>query len=134
MRIVNWELLKENTTVNKNIYAKQKRSNGQGQLILLYDNALPHAANIVKAALQELDSEVLLHSPYSPDIAPTIIHLFQSLSNEMRGLTFDKDKDLEKWITKFFDSRPGDFCRRGFDKLVERWKQVAYNEGEYVIN
>lgn len=113
---------------------QQKRPNRQGQVILLHDNARPHTANIVKAALQELDWEVLQHPPYSPDLAPTDYHLFRSLSNHLRGVTFNNDKDLENWLTNFFESRPGDFWRNGINKLVERWEQVINNDGDYITD
>jgi hypothetical protein len=39
-----------------------------------------HAANMMKAAIQELDWEILPHPPYSPDLAPADYHLFPPLS------------------------------------------------------
>ncbi|UYV68675.1 hypothetical protein LAZ67_6000414 [Cordylochernes scorpioides] len=50
---------------------------------------------VVKAALQELEWEVLQHPPYSPDLALTDYHLFRSMSNHMRGTTFDDEADLK---------------------------------------
>ena len=142
--LVHWEMLEKNKTVEKNLYIaqlhrvneaiQQKRPDRQGQVILLHDNARPHVANIVKAALQELDWEVLQHPPYSPDLAPTDYHLFRSLSNQMRGVTFDTNEDLENWLNNFFESRPSDFWRDGINKLVERWEQVVNSEGEYIID
>ncbi|KAK6732476.1 hypothetical protein RB195_016701 [Necator americanus] len=99
-----------------------------------HDNARPHTANIVKAALQELDWEVLQHPPYSPDLTPTDYHLFRSLSNQMRGVTFDNNEDLENWLNNFFESRPGGFWQNGINKLVERWEQVVNNDGEYIVD
>ncbi|KAK6767034.1 hypothetical protein RB195_026541 [Necator americanus] len=142
--LVHWEMLEKNKTVEKNLYIAQlhrvkeaiqlKRPHRRGQVILLHDNARPHTANIVKAALQELDWEVLQHPPYSPDLAPTDYHLFRSLSNQMRGVTFDNNEDLENWLNNFFESRPGGFWQNGINKLVERWEQVVNNDGEYIID
>ena len=73
------------------------------------DNARPYVAQVVKAALQELEWEVLQHPPYSPNLSPTDYYLFCSLSNHMRGVTFDNEEDLKNWLNKFFDTRPGDF-------------------------
>ena len=41
------------------------------KVILLHDNARPHVAKVVKKDLETLKWDVLLHSPYSPDIAPS---------------------------------------------------------------
>ncbi|UYV76625.1 hypothetical protein LAZ67_14001499 [Cordylochernes scorpioides] len=101
------------------------RKECHGQIILLHDNARPHVAQVVKAALQELEWEVLQHPPYSPDLAPTDFHLFRSMSNHMRGITFDDEEDLKTWLNYFFDTRPGDFWRNGNNKLVECWEDVC---------
>ncbi|UYV74067.1 hypothetical protein LAZ67_11002025 [Cordylochernes scorpioides] len=73
----------------------------------------------------QLEWEVLQHPPYSPDLAPTDYHLFSSMSNHMRGTTFDDEEDLKTWLNNFFDTRPGDFWRNGINKLVERWEEVS---------
>ena len=94
--MVHWEMLERNATVNKQLYIAQlhcvneaislKRPHRQGQTILLHDNAKPHVAQVIIAALQELKWGVLQHPPYSPDLAPTDYYLFCSLSNHMGAL------------------------------------------------
>ena len=138
--MVHWEMLERNATVNKELYIAQlhcvneaiplKRPHRQGQIMLLHDNARPHVAQVVKAALQELEWEVLQHPPYSPDLAAMDYYLFRSLSNHMRGVIFDNEEDLKNWLNKFFDTRPGDFCGNGINKLVERWEEVVNSYGE----
>ncbi|UYV75170.1 hypothetical protein LAZ67_12002729 [Cordylochernes scorpioides] len=123
------KMLEINATVNKDLYISQlhrvneaiqhKIPDRQGQIFLLHDNARPHVAQIVKAALQKLEWEVLQHSPYSPDLAPTDYHLLRSMSNHMRGTTFDDEDDLKTWLNNFFDTRPGEFWQNGINKLVE---------------
>ena len=63
--MVHWEMLQRNATVNKELYIAQlhhvnkaiqlKRPHRQGQTILLHNNARRHVAQVVKAALQELE-------------------------------------------------------------------------------
>ena len=133
--IAHWEMLKRNATVNKELYIAQlhrvneairlKRPHQQGQTILLHNNARPHVAQVVKATLEELKLEVLQHLPYSLDLAPTSYYLFHSLSNHMRGVTFDNEEDLKNWLNKFFDTRPGVFWQNSIKKLVERWEEAV---------
>ena len=90
-------MLEQNATVNKELYIAQlhrineaiwiKKPDRQGHVILLQDNARPHIVQDIKAALQELEWEVLQHLPYSSDFVPTGYHLFHSMSNQMRGVT-----------------------------------------------
>jgi histone-lysine N-methyltransferase SETMAR len=102
--IVHYELLERNLTVTAERYCQQLRLLEEGiqqklpvrrhGVILQYDNARPHTANMTKAAIQELDWEILLHPPYSEDHAPTDYHLFGSLSNNLRGVSFNNDAEL----------------------------------------
>lgn len=141
--LVYWEMLDNEITINKEHYLaqlqrvneaiQQKRGNRHGQVILLHDNARPHTANIVKEALNDLEWEVLSHPPYSPDLAPTDYHLFRSMSNQMRGVTFTDDEDLKNWLNNFFDTRTDEFWQTGINKLVEKWEQVVNNAGDYVV-
>ena len=141
--MVHWEILKRNAMVNKELYIAQllcvneairlKRPHQQGQTILLHNNDRPHVIQVIKAALQELKWEVLQYLPYSLDFAPTDYYLFCSLSNHMRGVTFNNKEDLKNWLHKFFDTRPRDFGRNSIDKLVERWKEVVNSNREYII-
>jgi hypothetical protein len=48
-----------------------------------------HTANMTKVAIQELDWDILPYPPYSPDLAPLVYHLFRSLSNNLRGVSFN---------------------------------------------
>ena len=124
-------MLEQNPTVNKELYIAQlhrvneviqiKRPDRQGQVILLHNNARPHVAEVIKMALQELKWEVFQHPPYSPNLAPTDYHLFHSMSNQMKGVTFDGEKDLKNWLNNLFDFRLRDFWLIGINKLVERW-------------
>ena len=136
-------MLENNKKIEQNLYIaqlhrvneaiQQKRPDKQGQVILLHDNVGPHVARTLKAALQELDWEILQHSPYSPDLAPTDYHIFRTLSNEMRSVTFDNDKDLENWLNNF-KSGSSNFWQNDINKLVDRWKQVVNTDEEYIID
>jgi histone-lysine N-methyltransferase SETMAR len=57
-----------------------------------------------KAVIQELDWEILPHPPYSPNLAPVDYHLFRSLSNNLRGVSFNNTLSSEIGSTIY--SRP----------------------------
>jgi hypothetical protein len=103
-------------------------------VILPHDNARLYTAHITKAAIQELDWEILPHPPYSPDIAPSDYHLFRSLSNNLRGVPFNNDAELQDWLDDFFTNNPADFFKGGIENPPERWETVVNNGGEYIID
>ncbi|UYV74895.1 hypothetical protein LAZ67_12001709 [Cordylochernes scorpioides] len=134
-------MLERNATVNKDLYIaqlhrvneaiQQKRSDRQGQIILLHENARPHVAQVVKVALKKLDWEVLQHPPYSPDLEPTDYHFFRSMSNHMRGTTFD-DGGPQNLAQQLISSTPDRaiFDINAINKLVERSEEVGKTAGK----
>jgi hypothetical protein len=59
-----------------------------------------------------LGLEILPHSPYSPDLAPSDYHIFRSLSSNLRGVSFN-DTELQNWLDEFFTAKPGYFFKFG---------------------
>jgi histone-lysine N-methyltransferase SETMAR len=142
--VIHYKLLKRNLTVTSERYCQQLRRleeaiqkelpGRQHGVILQHDNARPHTANMTKAAIQELDWEILPNSPYSADLAPPDYHLFPSLSNNLRGVSFNNNANLQNWLDEFFTAKRVDFFKRGIENLPERWNAVVNNRGEYIIN
>jgi hypothetical protein len=75
---------------------------------------------MTKAAIQELDWEILPHPPYSPDLAPSDYHLFRSLSRNLCGVSFNNDAELQNWLDDFFTANAADFFNYGIENLSER--------------
>jgi hypothetical protein len=142
--IVHYELLERNLTVTAERYCQQLRRLEEAiqqklpgrrhGMILPHDNARPLTANMTKAAIQELDWEIFPHPPYSLDVVPLDYQLYRSLSNNLRGVSFDNDAGLQNWLDDFFTAKPADFFKRGIENLPERWEAVVSNGGEYIID
>jgi hypothetical protein len=142
--IIHYELLERNLTVTAERYCQQlrhleeeiqqKRPGRRHEVILQHDKAQPHTANLTKAAIQELDWEILPHPPYSPDLAASDYHVFRSLSNNLCVVSFNNDAELQNWFDDFFTAKPANFFKRGIENLPDRWKAVVNNGGEYIIN
>lgn len=141
--VVYYELLPTNTTITAEVYCEQlervshalqqKRPN-RTVTRYLHDNARPHVAKVTREKLLELGWQVLVHPPYSPDLAPSDFHLFNSLSNHMRGKQFENRDQVDATLSDFFASKPVSFYKSGFDKLFARWKQVIHGDGDYIID
>jgi hypothetical protein len=67
---------------------------------------------MTKAAIQELDWEILPHPPYSPDLAP-LDYLFCSLSDNLHGMKFpsttlsSKIDSTSSWPNQLISSSVG---------------------------
>jgi len=91
--VVYHELLKQSQTITAELYQQQlihlnnalknkwpEYAKRHDKVIFQHDNARPHVRKIVKATLKALGWDVLSHSPYSPDIAPSDYHLYRSMA------------------------------------------------------
>ena len=58
------------------------------RIIFHQDNTRCHVSLMTRQKPLELGWEVLIHPPYSPDIAPLNFHLFWSLQNSLNGKNF----------------------------------------------
>lgn len=110
--VVYYELLPRNQTITAEHYCEQLRrlqaaipAEKRSQVILQHDNERPHTANVTKMVIQKLRWEVLVHPAYSPDLEPSDFHLFRSLSNNLRGIFFNNDVELQNWLHEFFASK-----------------------------
>ena len=83
--------------------------------------------------LLELGWVTIPHPAYSPDLAPTVYHLFRSLSNHLREKKFDDESSLKMDLADFFSQKSKDFYERRIFSLSERWRQVVDSDGAYII-
>jgi histone-lysine N-methyltransferase SETMAR len=60
-------------------------------VLLHHDGARPHTAESIQERIHELQWELLQYPPYSPDLAPSDVHLFGLLKNHRGGKSFADD-------------------------------------------
>ena len=151
MYVVDWkgvlyyELFPENQTVNSNKYCSQldqlkaalnkKRPVlvNRKHIIFHQDNSRLHVSLMTRQKLLQLAWEVLIHPPYSPDIAPLDFHLFRSLQNSLNGENFSSLEDCKRHLEQFFAQKDKKFWEDRIMKLPEKWQKVVEQKGEYVV-
>lgn len=142
--VIYYELLKSGETVTKERYRqqlvrlsdaiKEKRQQTETRherVIFDHDNTRPHIAKVVQEELKAQKWEVLPHSSYSPDIAPSDYHLFRTMQNDLAGHHFQSYQKIENWVGSWIRSKDKEFFRSGIRNLPERWAKVVANDGQY---
>ena len=95
------------------------------------DGLLPSVQLMCRTYLQTLKWEVLLHTPYSPDISPSDYYSFRSMAHGLSDQQFRSYEDIEKWLNSWIASKDEHFYRNGIRALPERWGNVVANDGQY---
>ena len=101
-------------------------------ILLLHDNARPHTAHTAIDAPETLKFEVLSHTPYSPDLAPSDFHLFPHLKRDFKWTHFTSDDEVKQAVTSWIKQRTPEFFIDDMRKLVLGWKKCIERQGDYV--
>ena len=139
--VIHHEFLPRGNTLNAETYCQQlERANQKllekrpqlHQPIFLHDNARPHIAAASIEKLLDLGWEVLVHPPYSPDMAPTDFHLFLALQNVLRDQTFTSGNALIEAVEEFLTAKNEEFFSNGILKLPGKWRDILRSNGDYI--
>ncbi|GFW97093.1 mariner Mos1 transposase [Trichonephila clavipes] len=142
--IIYYELLLHGQTLNSDLYCQQldrlklvtdqKRpelANRRGVVFYL-DNARSNTSVLTRQKLWELDWKVLMHPPYSPDLAPNDYHLFLALRNFQSDKKLGSRENCENRLLEFFANKGQDFYERGNMKIPLKWQQIIQQNGTYL--
>ncbi|GFT31651.1 histone-lysine N-methyltransferase SETMAR [Trichonephila clavipes] len=93
------------------------------------DNARPHSSRVTRQKLWELGWEVLMHPPYSPDLAPSNYHLFLAFQNFLSDKKLGSREYCENRFLEFLANKDQGFCERGLMKILLKWQQIIQQNG-----
>ena len=85
--------------------------------------------------IQEINWKILPHPPYSPDFALSDYFLFRSMEHTLtiREKRFRNITEVENHLTEYFESKPENFLKNGFEKLQGRWETIANKDRDYIL-
>ena len=116
-----YDLFLQNHTINSSNYCSQLNQLKAAlnekcpalvnrRLIIFHqDNTRPHVSFMTRQKLLQLGWEVLIHPPYSPDIAPSDFHLFWSLQNSLNGKNLISLENCKRHLEQFFAQKDKKF-------------------------
>ena len=143
--VLYYELIPENQTINANkdwsqldqlkavLDEKRPESVNRKRIIYRQGNARQLVSLMTRQKLSQLGWEVLIHLPYSADIAPLDFHLCRSLQNSLNGKNFNSLEDYKRHLEQFFAQKDRKFWEDGIMKLPEKWQKVVEQMCEYVV-
>ncbi|GFT55104.1 histone-lysine N-methyltransferase SETMAR [Trichonephila clavipes] len=93
------------------------------------DNVRPHTFVVTREKLWEPGWEILMHPPYSLDLAPSDYHLFLALQNFLSDKKLGSREDCENRLLEFFTKKDQYFYERCNIKLPLKWQQIIQQNG-----
>ena len=98
----------------------------------MHDNAPADRILATQEKLAYLVFQVLDHSPYSPDLAPSAYHLFLRLKKQLKLRHFSSDAEVIAAAETWLDGQPSELFLSGLPKLEQRAKECIVLRGENV--
>jgi histone-lysine N-methyltransferase SETMAR len=100
-------------------------------VLILHDNARPHASGAVSEILEKCGWQVLSHPPYSPDMSPPDFDLFPELKKSLRGKRFRNIEEVSNEVTRVIRCINNEGVLTGIQDLPKRWTAVIMHNGDY---
>ena len=113
------------------IRRKKSELRRSGEWFFHHDNASAHLALRTREFLPKHSITVLLHTPYSPDLAPCDFFLFPMLKRLLRGRRFETIPEIKANATKELKGIKKEAYLDCFRKRNHRWDMCVRWEGEY---
>jgi len=76
--------------------------------------------------------QVLPHPPYSPDMSPSAIDLFQKLKKPICGKRFRNVEGVSKEVTRVIRHIKNEGVLTGIKDLPKRWTAVIKHNRDYI--
>ena len=83
------------------------------------------------AKLHELHIELLLHPPYSPDLAPSGYCLFADPKRILQGKRFGSNNEVISETEAYFEVKDKSFHKKSIELLEKHWNQFITLERDY---
>ena len=95
-------------------------------------NTRYHKSIAIMATFGELHFELLLHSSYSLDLAPSNYCLFADQKRILQGKRFGSNEEVIAETEAYFEAKIKSFHKKGIEKLEKRWNECITLGVNYV--
>jgi len=101
-------------------------------VILQHNNAWPHAAHLTLKKITKNDWEILLHPPYSPDLALPEYHLFGILKKKITEEVSTTRMTVYEAVWTWIQGGRMDFYCSWISKLMQHSQKCTDSSGDFV--
>jgi len=141
--IVHYEFVPTGQTVNQVYYLevvellrekvrrKPPELFAKNSWILYHDNAPAHMALYVREVLATNQVNVLEHTAYSPDLAPSDFFLSPKIKKILKGRYFDDINDVRSNTMAALKAIPQNQFQNCFEGWTRRWHRYIASQGGY---
>jgi len=99
--------------------------------MLHHDNAQAHASFLVRSYLALLQTSVVPHPPYSPDLAPADFFLFPKLKTTLKGRRFQTIEKIQENALRELRAITESAFQEAFQQLKKHWERCIASRGNY---
>lgn len=117
--------LKHEVQIKRPHLAKKK-------ILFHHDNAPAHSSIVAMSKIHELKFELMLHPPYSPDLAPSDYYLFPNLKKWLGGKRFKSNEEVIEAVNEYFEELDESTFKTGITQLEHRYEKCISVDGDYV--
>ena len=100
---------------------------GRGQYSSNSVSGISTSPQLVTNYLTKMDTKIIPHPPFSPDLAPCDFWLFHNF----RACRYETIKDMKEAVTKVIETLTQEDFYGAFQKLLERYNKCIAAGGDY---
>jgi transposase len=99
--------------------------------MLHHDNLPAHASLLIRSYLAKYQTSVVLHPPYSPDLAPADFFLFPTLKTTLKGRHFQTIDEMQENAIRELHAITESVFQEAFQQWKKHWEQCIASRGDY---
>ena len=107
------------------------RTDVEDDWVLHHNNTPAHTEFSIRGFLAKKNIPLLLHPPYSPDLAPCDFYLFRKLKSNLKGHHFGTMENIKQIVTDEIHTLTENDFRYCCDQWKIRWKHCVTFQGSY---
>jgi len=100
--------------------------------MLHHDNVPGHASLLIRSYLAKLQTSVVPHPPYSPDLAPADFFLFPKLKTTLEGRPFQTIEEIQENTIRELRAITQSAFQEAFQQWKKRWERCIASRGDYI--